>query len=211
MTYAELVTLIQDYCESSETSFVANIPTFVKQAENRIYRTAMLPELRANATTTVLAGAKYVARPDDFIAVFSFAVIDATGKYTYMIDKDVNFIREAYPAPTTTGRPKYYGMFDGDKTGSDGNFLIGPSPDVQYQVELHYYYDPVSIVTESTTWLGDNAPTTLLYGTLIEAYTYLKGDDDMMKTYMERYKTAMGQLMGIDARNKRDDYRDGRA
>ena len=138
-------------------------------------------------------------------------VIDATGKYTYMIDKDVNFIREAYPAPTTTGRPKYYGMFDGDKTASDGNFLIGPSPDVQYQVELHYYYDPVSIVTESTTWLGDNAPTTLLYGTLIEAYTYLKGDDDMMKTYMERYKTAMGQLMGIDARNKRDDYRDGRA
>lgn len=211
MTYAELVQLIQDYCESSETSFVDNIPTFVKQAENRIYRTAMLPELRANATSTVSAGATYVARPTDFLAVFSIAVIDATGKYTYMIDKDVNFMREAYPSPTTTGRPKYYGIFDGDSPTSAGNFMLGPTTDVEYQIELHYYYDPESIVTASETWLSDNAPTALLYGVLIEAYTYLKGDDDMMKTYMERYQTAMSQLMGIDARNKRDEYRDGRA
>jgi hypothetical protein len=209
MTYAELVVLIQDYCESSETSFVENIPTFVKQTENRVYRTVMLPELRANATSVVAPNAKYVARPEDFLSVFSFAVIDATGKYTYMIDKDVNFMREAYPDPTTTGRPKYYGQFDGNTPTSAGNFLIGPSADVEYQVELHYYYDPESIVTASETWLSSNAPTVLLYGCLIEAYSYLKGDDDMMKTYMSRYQEAMGQLMGVDARSKRDDYRDG--
>ena len=211
MNYAELVQLIQDYCENSETSFVANIPTFVQQAENRIHRTAMIPELRANATTPVGSGVIYVPRPSDFIAVFSLAVIDAMGKYTYTVDKDVNFLREAYPDPTTAGRPKYYALFDGDTTVRDGRIMLGPVTDTTYTLELHYYYDPESIVTAGTSYLGTNSPTTLLYGSLIEAYTYLKGDDDMMKTYMDRYQNAMGQLMGIDARTKRDEYRDGRA
>jgi hypothetical protein len=209
MNYTELVAAIQNYCENAETTFVANIPTFVRQAEQRIYRSVMLPEFRANATTTVGAGSQYVARPANFLSVFSFAVISASGEYTYMQDKDVSFIREAYPHPATAGKPQYYGMFNGDAVSNEGSFLIGPTPDATYQVELHYFYDPESIVTSGTSWLGTNAAPALLYGTLIEAYTYMKGDADLMKTYSDRYQEAMSQLAGIDARSKRDDYRDG--
>lgn len=211
MTYTELVALIQDYCENSETTFVANIPTFVRQTEQRIYRTVMLPEFRSNATAAISVGAEYIARPSDFLSVFSLAVISAAGEYTYLTDKDVNFIREAYPNPSVTGRPKYYGIFDGDATGTEGNLIIGPSADAEYQVELHYYYDPESIVTSETSWLGTNADTVLLYGALVEAYTYMKGDADIMKTYLDRYNEALAQLGMIDARSNRDDYRDGRA
>ena len=210
MTYDELVSLIQDYCENSETTFVANIPTFVRQAEQRIYRTVMLPEFRSNVTATISAGTQYIARPSDFLSVFSLAVISAAGGYTYLIDKDVNFMREAYPNPATTGRPKYYGIFDGDAPGSEGNLIIGPSADATYEVELHYYYDPESVVTAGTTWLSTNADTALLYGALVEAYTYMKGDADLMKTYLDRYNEALAQLGMIDARSNRDDYRDGR-
>ena len=210
MTYDELVSLIQDYCENSETTFVANIPTFVRQAEQRIYRTVMLPEFRSNVTATISAGTQYIARPSDFLSVFSLAVISAAGEYTYLIDKDVNFMREAYPNPATTGRPKYYGIFDGDAPGSEGNLIIGPSADATYEVELHYYYDPESLVTAGTTWLSTNADTALLYGALVEAYTYMKGDADLMKTYLDRYNEALAQLGMIDARSNRDDYRDGR-
>jgi len=209
MNYADLVSAVQDYCENTETSFVDNIPLFVQQAEQRIYRSVMVPEFRANATTTVVAGAQYVARPANFLSVFSLAVIDAMGQYTYFIDKDVNFIREAYPYPATQGRPKYYGMFDGDGTGTEGNFILGPAPDTTYQVELHYYRDPESIVTSGTSWLGTYATPALLYGTLVEAYTYMKGDADILATYTNRYEEAMSQLAVLDARTKRDDYRDG--
>ena len=209
MNYTELVAAVQNYCENSETTFVANIPTFVRQAEQRIYRSVMIPEFRANATTTVGAGSQYVARPANFLSVFSFAVISAAGEYTYMQDKDVSFIREAYPHPATAGKPQYYGMFNGDAASNEGSFLIGPTPDATYQVELHYFYDPESIVTSGTTWLGTNAAPALLYGTLVEAYTYMKGDADLMKTYNDRYQEAMSQLSGVDARSKRDDYRDG--
>jgi hypothetical protein len=211
MTYTELVALIQDYCENSETTFVANIPTFVRQAEQRIYRAVMLPEFRGNATTTVGPNTQYIARPSDFLSVFSLAVISAAGEYTYLVDKDVNFIREAYPYPATSGRPKYYGIFDGDATGAEGNLIIGPSTDATYQVELHYYRDPESIVTADTSWLGENADTALMYGALVEAYTYMKGDADLMKTYLDRYNEALAQLNMIGARSTRDDYRDGRA
>lgn len=211
MTYTELVALIQDYCENSETTFVANIPTFVRQAEQRIYRAVMLPEFRGNATTTVGPNTQYIARPSDFLSVFSLAVISAAGEYTYLVDKDVNFIREAYPYPATSGRPKYYGIFDGDATGTEGNLIIGPSTDATYQVELHYYRDPESIVTADTSWLGENADTALMYGALVEAYTYMKGDADLMKTYLDRYNEALAQLNMIVARSTRDDYRDGRA
>lgn len=210
MNYAELAQALQDYLETSETSFVSNIPTFVRQAEERIYRTVQIPELRKNVTGTLTSGVPYLARPTDFLSVFSIAVIEGDGDYVYLYDKDVNFIREAYPNPSTQGVPKYYAQFDGDSlTSTSGNFILGPTPNAAYAVELHYYYDPPSIVTTSTSWLGDNASAPLLYGSLIEAYTYLKGDADMLQLYTNRYNEAMFQLFGIDLRSKRDDYRDG--
>lgn len=210
MNYSELTQALQDYLETQEASFVSNIPMFVRQAEERIYRSVQIPELRKNATAITTTGNQYLARPSDFLSVFSLAVVDGSGNYSYLYDKDVNFIREAYPGPTTQGLPKYYAQFDGDQTGvTEGNFILGPTPDSTYTVELHYYYDPPSIVATGTSWLGDNAEAALLYGALVEAYTYLKGDADMLQNYRDRYAEAMSQLFGIDVRSKRDDYRDG--
>ena len=210
MNYTQLSQALQDYLETTETSFVSNIPNFVRQAEERIYRSVQIPELRKNATANMTAGSPYLARPSDFLSVFSFAVIDGDGDYTYLYDKDVNFIREAYPSASTQGVPKYYAQFDGDQTGvTQGNFILGPTPNAAYQAELHYYFDPPSIVDTGTSWLGDNAEAALLYGALVEAYAYLKGDPDMLQLYSQRYNEAMLQLFGIDLRSKRDDYRDG--
>ncbi len=209
MNYTQLTQALQDYLETSETSFVSNIPTFVKQAEERIYRSVQIPELRKNATAATTSGNQYLARPADFLSVFSLAVVDGSGNYSYLYDKDVNFIREAYPSASTSGLPKYYAQFDGDQAGTEGNFILGPTPNAIYSVELHYYYDPPSIVDTGTSWLGTNAETALLYGSLIEAYTYQKGDADMLQLYTTRYMEAMTQLFGIDLRSKRDDYRDG--
>ena len=209
MNYTELTQALQDYLETSETSVISNIPTFVQQAEERIYRSVQIPELRKNATAAMTAGNQYLARPSDFLSVFSIAVVDGSGNYNYLYDKDVNFIREAYPGPSTQGLPKYYAQFDGDQVGTEGNFILGPTPSGVFTVELHYYYDPPSIVATSTSWLGTNAETALLYGSLVEAYTYLKGDADMLQLYTSRYNEAMAQLFGIDLRSKRDDYRDG--
>ena len=212
MNYSELVQLVQDYTENNETSFVSNIPNFVRQAEERVFRSVMLPELRKNVTANMTAGNQYLARPSDFLAVFSLAVIDGSGNYNYLYDKDVNFIREAYPSSATQGLPKYYVQFDGDFTTppSPGNFILGPTPNTNYSVELHYYYDPPSIVTSGTSWLGDNAETVLLYGTLIEAYTYMKGEQDLVVLYTERYREALSQLGGVSIRSGRDEYKDGR-
>ena len=210
MNYSELVQAIQDYTQNEETSFVSNIPTFVQQAEERINRSIMLPELRKNATATMTAGNKYVARPSDFLSVFSFAVVDAAGDYSYLLDKDVSFIREAYPSSGTQAIPKYYAQFDGDYDTDEGNFILGPTPDANYDVELHYYYDPPSIVTSGTSWYGTNAESALLYGSLIEAYTYMKGEADLIALYTGRYKEAMGQLTGVDIRSDRDEYRNGK-
>jgi hypothetical protein len=210
MNYAALVQAIQDYTQNSETSFVANIPLFVEQAEERINRSIMIPELRKNVTANMTAGNKYVARPADFLSAFSFAVIDGTGDYTYLLDRDVTFIREAYPSASTQALPKYYAQFDGDTSGEEGNFILGPTPDDNYDVELHYYYDPESIVTAGTSWYGTNAEAALLYGSLIEAYTYMKGENDLVGLYTQRYNEAMGQLTGVDIRSDRDDYREGR-
>jgi hypothetical protein len=210
MNYSELTQALQEYLETQEASFVSNIPMFVRQAEERIYRSVQIPELRKNATAITTTGNQYLARPSDFLSVFSLAVVDGSGNYSYLYDKDVNFIREAYPGPTTQGLPKYYAQFDGDQTGvTEGNFILGPTPNSTYTVELHYYYDPPSIVTTGTSWLGNNAEAALLYGALVEAYTYLKGDADMLQNYRDRYAEAMSQLFGIDVRSKRDDYRDG--
>lgn len=210
MNYTELSQAIQDYTENTETTFVNNIPTFVRQTEERVYRAVMIPELRKNVLGTLTSGDKYLARPTDFLTVFSLAVIDGDGNYQYLLDKDVNFMREAYPSPSTSGVPKYYAQFDGESVSTAyGNFIVGPTPDASYQVELHYFYDPPSIVDTNTSWLGDNAEATLLYGSLIEAYTFMKGDPDLMAKYAERYQAALMNLGIVDVRGKRDDYRDG--
>lgn len=210
MNYAELLQAVQDYLENSETTFVSLIPTFVRQTESRIYRSVLIPELRKNATNVLASGNRYLARPADFLSVFSMAVIDGDGDYTYLLDKDMNFMREAYPNPNTTGVPKFYAQFVGDGPESvTGHFILGPTPNANYQVELQYYYDPPSIVETSTSWLGTNAAPVLLYGTLVEAYTFLKGDTDLLAAYKARYDDALIQLGLIDTRSKRDSYRDG--
>ena len=210
MNYTELVAAIQDYTQNEETSFVSNIPTFVRQSEERLNRSIMVPELRKNVTALTSNGGVYLARPADFLSVFSLAVIDSSGDYSFLIDKDVNFIREAYPSASTSALPKYYAQFVGDFNGDQGNFILGPTPDDTYTVELHYYYDPASIVTAGTSWYGDNAESALLYGSLIEAYTYMKGEADLIQLYTTRYDEALGQLTGVQIRSSTDEYRDGR-
>lgn len=210
MNYTELAQAIQDYTESQEPVFVANIPTFVKQAERRLYRAVALPELRKAVLGTISQNNRYLTRPDDFLAVISIATIDAQGNYSYLIDKDANFMQEAYPAGSATGVPRFYGQFIGDGPASTyGSFIIGPTPDTTYQVELQYFYDPPSIVDTGTSWLGTNEPDVLLYGCLIEAYTFLKGDADLLGVYTSRYEQALNGLGVIDYRSKRDSYRDG--
>ena len=210
MNYTELVAAIKDYTQNEETSFVSNIPTFVRQSEERLNRSIMVPELRKNVTALTSNGSVYLGRPDDFISVFSLAIVDSSGDYSFLIDKDVNFIREAYPSASTSALPKYYAQFDGDYEGEHGNFILGPTPDDTYTVELHYYYDPASIVTAGTSWYGDNAESALLYGSLIEAYTYMKGEADLIQLYTTRYDEALGQLTGVQIRSSTDEYRDGR-
>ena len=207
MNYSQLSTLIQDYCESTEQSFVSNIPTFVQVAEERIYNTVQIPAIRKNVTGTTTASFQYLALPSDWLSTFSLAVIDpTTGEYEYLLNKDVNYIRQAYPPPNSTGKPAYYAIWD------DTSMILGPTPDLAYTMELHYYYYPASIVTNSTSWLGDNFESVLLYGSLREAYTYLKGEQDMMQYYDQKYQEALGQLKRLgDGLDRQDAYRSGQA
>mgnify|MGYP003132881790 CR=1 FL=1 len=212
MNYAELLQSIKDFTENDETTFVNNIPTFVRQTEEKIYRTVLVPELRKNVTANLTQNNRFLARPSDFLAPFSIAVVDGSNNYNYLLPKDVNFIREAYPNNTTGGLPKYYAEFDGDVVASStpGHFLLGPTPDSAYLVQLHYYFDPPSIVTSSTSWLGDNAEEALLYGSLVEAYIFMKGEADVLGMYQQRYNDALKRVMVLgEGRLKRDDYRDG--
>lgn len=202
MNYTELVQAIKDYTENEETTFVSQIPTFVQQAEERINRSVLIPELRKTSTGTMSAGNRFLSKPTDFLAVFSIAVIDGDVDYTYLLPKDVNFIREAFPSVSTQGLPKYYGQF------SDGSLILGPTPDSNYSTQLAYYYDAPSIVTQGTSWYGDNAEAALLYGSLIEAYTFMKGETDLIQLYTERYNQAMEQLYVLgEGRLRRDTYR----
>jgi len=204
MNYAQLSAALQDYTEDYDTVFVNNIPVFVQNAEERIYNTVQLPALRKNSTSSFNANNKYLPTPDDYLSVFSFAVVDNSGNYSYLLDKDVNFIREAYPAPTDTGLPKYYALWDQD------TFIFGPTPNQGYQVELHYFYYPESIVTAGTSWLGDNFESALFYGSLIEAATFMKEEADVVKLYMERYNEALALLKQLgDGKNRQDAYRSG--
>ena len=211
MNYVALSSAIQDYTENYEASFVASIPTFVQQAEQRIYNTIQFPSLRKNVTGVTSSGNKYLACPGDFLSVYSMAVYPTGGEYSYLLNKDVNFIREAYPQPTDTATPKYYALFGPQSSSlTELTFILGPTPDAIYNVELHYFYYPESIVTAGTSWLGDNFDTVLLYGSLVEAYTYMKGEQDMMALYDTKYKEALTLAKRLgDGLERQDAYRSG--
>ena len=224
MNYAALVTAIQDYTENtfdySTTPSIIN--TFIKQAEQRIYNTVQFPVLRRNVTGSTSSGNKYLSCPGDFLSVYSMAVIDASGNYEYLLNKDVSFIRQAYPNPTTsTGIPKYYALFGPTTTSGPSpvltdelSFILGPTPDAVYSVELHYFFYPesITVAADGQTWLGDNFDTVLLYGSLVEAYTYMKGEADMLALYAQRYSEALSQAKRLgDGLERSDAYRSGQA
>lgn len=211
MNYSELVAAVEAYTQNYETDFIANIPVFVQQAEQRVYNSVQFPSLRKSVTGSMTSGNKYLACPDDFLAPYSIAVIDGDGAFNYLLNKDVNFIREAYPTPTSTGVPKYYALF-GPRTSepTELTFILGPTPDDAYTTELHYYFYPETIVTAGTTWLGDNFDTVLLYGTLIEAYTFMKGEVDLLQLYDAKYKEALSLAKRLgDGMDRQDAYRSG--
>jgi hypothetical protein len=202
MTYQQLYDAIQNYTEVSEPTFNANIPNFVKNTEILVNNTTQLPAFRRNVTGEATQLFQYLNMPSDFLSVFSMATIDASGNYTYLLQKDVNYIREAYPFPTAIGEPKYYGLF------SSTAFILGPTPDVNYTMELHYYAAPQSIVDAGASWLGQNYPSVLLWGSLVEASVFLKGEADMTQNYQNKYNEAMMLLKQLgDGKNREDNFR----
>ena len=229
MNYTELYNTIQSYTENqfpdvylasgSTVSTATQINTFITQAEQRIYNSVQFPSLRKNATGVTSTGNKYLSCPGDFLSSYSLAVINIDGSYEYLLNKDVNFIRQAYPQPTDTGVPKYYALF-GPTTSNDPSpvitnelsFILGPTPGAVYTVELHYYYYPTSITTAASgqTWLGDNFDSVLLYGSLVEAYTFMKGEVDIIAGYNQKYMEALAlaQRLG-DGLERSDAYRSG--
>jgi len=204
MTYTELVAQIQDYTENTFTT--TDINTFITQAEQRIYNTVQLPALRKNVTGSLSSGNKYLAMPTDWLATFSLAVINTDNEYLYLLNKDVNFIRQSFPDTDSAfyGEPQYYAVFNAS------SFIVGPTPDANYSAELHYFYYPESITTAGTSWIGTNFSSVLLYGSLLEAYTYMKGEADVMATYKARYDEAMLLLKQLgDGKDRQDSYRSG--
>ena len=206
MTYSELKSLIQNYLQNTETTFVNDLPKIIEQAEERILKTVRLPVFRKNVTGQLATGNKYLATPTDFLDNFSLAVINGSNQ-EFLYYKDVNFIREAYPNASTTGTPKHYGLFD------DSSFIVGPTPDSNYSVELHYFYRPASITAgadSGTTWLATNAVNALLYGSLLESYVYMKGEPDVMNMYEKRFLEALGRLKSLaEGENTVDNYTEG--
>jgi hypothetical protein len=212
MNYTELTASIKAYCENDFPQAVGaggltsaeQIARFVQQAEQRIYNSIQFPALRKNVTGNATASNKYLATPVDWLATFSLARINADGSYEYLLNKDVNFIREAFPFPATTGAPTHYAIFD------DNTFILGPTPDASYSMELHYFYYPTSITTAGTSWLGTNLDSLLLYGSLLEAASFMKSEPDTVKNYMERYNEAfvMAKQLG-DGKDRQDMYRSG--
>jgi hypothetical protein len=219
MNYTELSARIQAYAENTFPASAGNltsaeqIATFVDQAESRIYNSVQIPALRKNVTGTLTNGNQYLSCPDDFLSVFSLAVVDATGRYEYLLNKDVNFIRQAYPNPSSTGLPRYYALFGPQYSAqTELSFILGPTPDGFYTAELHYFYYPESIVTAGTTWLGDNYDPILLYGALREVNIYTRAEPDMMAAIDAKYNEAFQQLNRLGTGLERGDaYRDGQA
>lgn len=209
MNYTELKTNIADVCENTFTE--DEYALFTKQAEQRIYNTVQLANLRKNVTGSLTSGNKYLQAPSDFLSVYSLAIVKANGDYEYLLNKDVNFIRQAYPNPNTTGVPKHYAIFG--PRSDDVNelvFILGPTPNAALTAELHYYYYPESIVTAGTTWLGDNFDSVLLNGALVEAIRFMKGEADMVQFYERMYAQSIALLKNLgDGKQRMDAYRDG--
>lgn len=211
MNYATLVETIKGYTEndfpdtagSGGLTSTEQLDTFIQQAEQRIFNNVQLLDFRKNVTGNVTSDNRYLATPADWLANFSLAVIDpVTGEYDFLLNKDVSYIREAFPSPTATGKPTHYAMFD------KNTYLLGPTPDQNYSVELHYFYYPESIVTAGTTWLSENFDTVLLYGALLEAYTFMKGEPDVIAEYQKRYDEAFAMLKQLgEGKNRQDMYR----
>lgn len=203
MNYAELVQRVQDYLESDEPTLVSNIPTFVKSVEQKVFNATQLPVVRGNVTGGATAGNPYLTTPLDFLSVFSLAVINA-GNYEYLLNKDVNFIREAYPDQSATGVPHFYAQFD------DDTILLGPTPSTSFPMQLHYFRYPDSIVDVGTSWLGDNFESVLLYGTLIEANVFQKGEADVQESYQNQFNASFALLKQLsDGKLRQDAYRSG--
>jgi len=220
MNYTELFETIKGYCENDfpDTSFAdtsgstatftsqEQINTFIRQAERRIFNSVQILDLRKNVTGDITSGNQYLTVPSDWLANFSLAVIDSTGVYSYLLNKDVNFIRESFPDPTATGKPTHYALFDQD------SYILGPTPDQSYTTELHYFFYPQSIVTANTSWLGDNYDSVLLYGSLLEAQVFMKGESDVFNAYKERYGEALSGLKQLsEGKNRQDMYRNEQA
>ena len=216
MNYTTLFETIKGYVENDfpnttlldtvniATDFTSKeqVDTFIKQAEQRIYNSVQILDLRKNVTGSVTNSNKYVTLPNDWISTFSLALVDGTGAYNYLLNKDVSYIREAFPVPTSTGQPTHYATFDKD------SLIVGPTPDNTYTVELHYFYYPETIITATNTWLGDNFDSVLLYGALLEACVFMKGEADIMAQYQKRYDEALAQLkMQAEGKNRQDMYR----
>ena len=219
MNYAELSSAIQSYLETNEVDFVANIPTFVRAAEQRIYNSVQISYLRKNVTGLVTAGNKYLSSPSDFLSVYSMALVKPNGEYEYLLDKDVNFIRQAYPNPGDTGAPRYYAIFGPTTTTNEPaaltnelSFILGPTPDASYTIELHYFFYPESIVTANNTWLGDNFDTTLFYGALREAALFQRQEKDVIDNIEQKYMESMTLLKQLgDGKQRQDAFRSGQA
>jgi hypothetical protein len=217
MNYSELFETIKGYVENDfpNTSWTGSdgsstvtltsteqINTFIEEAEQRIFNTVQLLDLRKNVTGNCTSGNKYLSVPSDWLANFSLAVVDGDGNYEYLLNKDVSFIRQSFPNPTDEGLPYCYAYFD------QNSYILGPTPDDNYTVELHYFYYPTSIVTAGTSWLGDNFDSVLLYGSLLEAYTFMKGEQDVIAQYQKRYDEAMAMLKQLgEGKNRQDMYR----
>ena len=217
MNYAELSAAIQAYSESDEQLFLDNIPVFVQNAEQRIYNSVQLSYLRKNVDGATTPNNKYLSAPTDFLSVFSLAVVTPSGDYEYLLNKDVNFIRQAYPSPSDVGVPKYYAIFGPTTTAANPptltnelSFILGPTPNISYTVELHYFFYPESIVTAGTTWLGDNFDTALFYGALREAAVFQRQEPDMVQNYEQKYMEGMALLKQLgDGKERQDAYRSG--
>jgi hypothetical protein len=209
MNYTELKQYIKDICENNFADSALDM--FTQQAEQKIYNTVQLASLRKNVTGYLTSGTKYLQCPSDFLSTYSLAVIKANGDYLYLLNKDVNFIREAYPSGTYTALPKHYAIFGPDYSApNELTFILGPTPDANYEAELHYYYYPESIVTAGTTWLGDNFDSALLNGALIEAIRFMKGEQADVANYEKLYLQAIALLKQLgDGKQRMDAYRDG--
>ena len=217
MNYSTLFQTVQAYCENNfpdtlvntttagvTTNFLTKtqIDTFIQEAEQRVFNSVQIPDLRKNVTGNATSGNKYLSVPSDWLANFSLSVIDATGVQYFLLNKDVEYIREAFPNPAETGLPTHYAIFD------QNSYILGPTPDSNYNMELHYFYYPTSIVSAGTSWLGDNFDSVLLYGTLLEAYTFMKGEQDVNQNYVTRYNEALAMLKQLgEGKNRQDMYR----